>query len=74
MAKNSITYDVKNLGYNDGLELHKRLIYTTAIEQLSAIFEQHGTTLLEDKVFKLLIEARARSLEEAEAFGYNAMM
>lgn len=73
MVQNSNTYDVKKTGYSDGLQLSKRLIYATAIEQLGAIFEQHGANLIEDQLFKLLIEARARSLEEAEKFGFNAM-
>lgn len=73
MAENSNTQDVNQLGYADGLELSKRLIYTTAIEQLSAIFQLHGATLIEDQLFKLLIEAHARSIEDAEKFGFNAM-
>ncbi len=73
MAENSNTQDVNELGYSDGLELSKRLIYTTAIEQLGVIFGQHGATLIEDQLFKLLIEARARSIEAAEKFGFDAM-
>ena len=73
MAKNSNTQDVNQLGYMDGLELSKRLIYVTAIEQLGAIFSEHGATLIEDQLFKLLIEARARSLEESEIYGFKAM-
>ncbi|WP_308924820.1 hypothetical protein [Janthinobacterium sp. J1-1] len=73
MVKNSNIQEMNQPNYNDGLELSKRLIYLTAIERLSAIFEQHGATLIEDQLFKLLIEARARSLEAAEEFGFKAM-
>lgn len=58
---------------NDGLELSKRLIYRTAMEQLQCIFAVHGASTKEDLLIKTLAEAFAESQSKCLEYGYCGM-
>lgn len=54
-----------------GPELSKRLIYQTAMERLRAIYEQHGVSVKEDTLIKMLAEMIAESQERSLKYGFS---